>query len=108
MKKEIFDITQVEFVDYYHSNEEKYTTLYFTCPKEWLNEYSSEEYPEAVFATISVEFPDSQPEAKWATVMMSPTMEEEDESYTDYDWFDTDLPNEHIEVLINLAKNSNR
>ena len=87
----------------YDSEEYGTTTLYFVAPKEMLNG----KYPEAESMEISVEFPIDNIEAKYATVMFSPTKyDDEVGGYTDYDWFDVSLPFEEVEVLIDLAKKS--
>ena len=91
--------------DRYDDEEYGTTTLYFVAPKEMLNG----KYPEAESMEISVEFPINCPEARYATVMFSPTKYDEDgECYTDYDWFEVALPCEEVEELIKLAEESGR
>ena len=94
-------ISEIELEEEYINEEYGTTTLYFVAPKEMLNG----KYPEAVSMEISVEFPTDYPEARGSTVMFSPTdYDEEEDAYTDYDWFDADLTYEEIEKLIDLAK----
>lgn len=94
---------RITFEERYDSAEHGTTTLYFIAPKELLDG----KYPEAESMEISVEFPTNQPEAKYATVEFSPTKWDEDgECYTDYDWFEVDVPYEEIEALIDLARKS--
>lgn len=101
MKDFPFDITRVEFEDRFDNEEYNTTTLYFIAPKEWLNDL----YPEAIHAEISVEYPFGfTPDAKFASVMMSPTRADENGNSEDYDWFDVDLSLSDIEALISLAE----
>ena len=87
----------------YDSEEYGTTTLYFCAPNEMLNG----KYPEAESMEISVEFPMDNMEARYATVMFSPTKWDKDgESYTDYDWFEVSLPFEDVEALMDLARKS--
>lgn len=97
-----FDINRVEFEEKYESKEYQTVTLYFIAPKEWL----SDRFPEAVHSEISVEYPISQPEAIYATVMMSPTKVDTDGNSEDYDWFDIVLLPGEIELLMELAEKS--
>ena len=81
--------------------------LWFTVPKEILEELFPNKYPDAGNAEISLEFPTLELEAGNATVEISPTKYDEDEeSYTDYDWCEIDIPLDEIEALIKLAKES--
>ncbi len=92
---------RIKLEDKYVGDEYGTTTLYFIAPKEMLNE----KYPEATSMEISVEFPTAHPEASYASVMFSPTKyDEEEDGYTDYDWYDVDMPYEDIEALIALAE----
>ena len=94
---------RITFEERYDSKEYGTTTLYFIAPKDILDG----KYPEAEYAEISVEFPMNNPEARYATVEFSPTRYiEEDESYSDYDWYEVDVPYEEIEELIKLAMES--
>lgn len=97
-----FDINKVEFEERYYSEEYETVTLYFTAPKEWLNN----RFPEAVHSEISVEYPANHPEAIYATVMMSPTKTDTDGNSEDYDWFDIVLLPSEIELLMELAEKS--
>lgn len=91
----------VEFEDKFVSEEYGTTTYYFMAPKEMLEG----KYPEAEAMEISIEFLTEQPEACKATVMFSPTKyDATEECYTDYDWFDVDMPYEDIEKLMNMAE----
>ena len=96
---------RIKFEEDYISEEWGTITLYFIAPKEMLNG----KYPEAESMEISIECPREYIEARYATVMFSPTKyDEEGECYTDYDWYDVDLPYEDIEELIKLAEESGR
>lgn len=95
-----FDISKVTFEELYENKEYETVTLYFFAPKEWLGEL----HPEAISAEISVEYPIAHPEAIYATVMMSPTREnEENDSIEDYDWHDVVILPSKVEQLIDLA-----
>lgn len=97
--------TRIEFDERYDNEEYGTTTLYFTAPRELL----SAKYPEAASTEISIEFPINHPEPRYATVMYSPTKyDEENEGYTDYDWFDVELTYGEIAALIELAEKSER
>ena len=94
-------ISQIEFIDIYVGEDWETTTLYFSAPKEMLDGV----YPEAEFMTISVEFPTDYPEASEASVEYSPTKhDDEDDSYTYYDWFDIDMSYEDIEKLLDMYR----
>ena len=96
---------RIQFDESYISEEWGTITLYFIAPKEMLNG----KYPEAEHAEISIECPKEYIDARYANVMLSPTKYDEDEDcYTDYDWFDVDLSYEEIEELIKLAEESGR
>lgn len=91
---------RIIFEEKYDSETYGTRTLYFIAPKEMLNG----KYPEAESMEISVEFPINHIEPAYADVMFSPTeYDAENNSYTDYDWFDVDLPYDEIEELIKLA-----
>lgn len=87
-------------------DDEKYkiTTLYFTTHKDML----MNKYPEAVSATIIIEFPLNDVDADLCcSAMISPTKKEyEDEYggiYTDYDLRDLDISTDEINDLINIS-----
>lgn len=93
-------VSKIKFEDRFECAEYGTTTLYFIAPKELL----CGRYPEAISAEISIEFPTNIPEARYAGVSLSPTKyDAENDSYTDYDWFDVDLSYEDIEKLMDLA-----
>lgn len=71
------------------------TTLYFSTSKEMLNG----KYPDAQSMMISVEYPTATPEARFASVMFSPTKDGES-----YDWFDADLRYKDIAKLIDYGE----
>lgn len=102
MRKSIvdFDISLVKFEEGYTNVENCTTTLYFIAPKECL----SDQYPEAIHSEISVEFPTNQPEACFASVMMSPTRLTDDGGSEDYNWFDVDFDAATFESLMILAR----
>lgn len=95
----LFDISKVMFDERYENKEYETVTLYFFAPKEWLGGL----YPEAISAEISVEYPAAHPEANYATVMMSPTRVNKNNSAEDYDWYDIVLLPSNVEQLIDLA-----
>ena len=96
---------RIKFEESYISEEYDTITLYFIAPKEML----CGKYPEAESMEISVECPREYIEARYSTVMFSPTKyDEESESYTDYDWFDVDMSYDEIEALIKLAEENGR
>ena len=93
-------ISQIELREWYINETYNTITLYFTAPKEMLNN----KYPEAEFMTISVEFPIDHQEACCAGVSCSPTRYIfEEDSYVDYDWFDMDISYEDVEKLFKKA-----
>lgn len=95
-----FDIDKVKFEERFINDELETVTLYFIVPKEWLGDL----FPEAVHATISVEYPIAHPEASYASVMISPTKEDADGGFEDYEWCDLTALPEEIEALIILAE----
>ena len=96
---------RIKFDESYISEEWGTITLYFMAPKEML--YGK--YPEAESMEISIECPREYVDARYATVMFSPTKyDEEEDCYVDYDWFDVNLSYEEIEELIKLAEESGR
>lgn len=95
-----FDIDKVKFEERFINDELETVTLYFIVPKEWLGDL----FPEAVHATISVEYPIAHPEASYASVMISPTKENSDGSFEDYEWIDIIALPEEIEALMILAE----
>lgn len=98
-KAEAPDENRIVFEEAYESELYRTTTLYFTGPKSLLKD----EYDDAEFSTISVEFPNNNREAKSCMVMISPTKyDEENGEYIDYDWFDYPISYEEIERLLEL------
>lgn len=95
-----FDIDKVKFEERFINDELETVTLYFIAPKEWLGDL----FPEAVHATISVEYPIAHPEASYASVMISPTKEDADGGFEDYEWCDLTALPEEIEALMILAE----
>lgn len=95
-----FDIDKVKFEERFVNDELETVTLYFIAPKEWLGDL----FPEAVHATISVEYPIAHPEASYASVMISPTKEDTDGGFEDYEWGDIIALPEEIEALMILAE----
>lgn len=94
------DISQVKFEDTYISEEYGTTTLYFIVPKDILEG----KYPEAEFATISLEFSNSGFVYCDVNTCCSPTKYvPEEDGYLDYDWFDISLSDEDIGRLLKLA-----
>lgn len=101
MKGYVFDfnINEVKFDERFIDQKYGTVTLYFICPKEWLNDI----FPEATHSEISIEYPINQPEAIYASVMMSPTKEDSAGNAVDYNWLDIVLLPQEIEQLMNLA-----
>ena len=95
-----FDIDKVKFEERIVNNDLEIVTLYFIAPKEWLGDL----FPEAVHAEISVEHPVAHPEARYASGMISPTKEDENGCFEDYEWCDVTAPLEEIEALMILAE----
>lgn len=76
------------------------TLMYFNAPRDMLGS----QYPEAESATLCVEFPTDRPYVHNAVVSISPCRWfEDEESFSDYDWNDIDLPDEEIAELMTLA-----
>lgn len=96
----IFDIDKVKFEERFVNDELETVTLYFIAPKEWLGNL----FPEAVHAEISVEYPIAHPEARYASIMISPTKEDKDGCFEDYEWCDLTASPEEIESLMILAE----
>ena len=91
------------------NREDKTCVLWFTAPKEILEDIFPNKYPEAEDAEISLEFPTLELVAENAVVEISPTKYDEDEeAYVDYDWNEIDIPLDEIAALIKLAKESER
>ena len=86
---------RIKFEERYDNCEYKTITLYFYAPKEYL----TRDYPDAVSATISVEFPVGYADPAYASVMISPT----NVDGSDYDWCDIFLAYSMVEDLIDLA-----
>lgn len=95
-------IQNAEFDEKYDSNAYQTTTLYFTASKKLL-EFLPKEYPDAVSAEISVEFPSENPEANASYVTISPT----NDMGEDFDWSDFNIPLEYIEILLEIAEKRN-
>lgn len=95
-----FDINEVKFEERFVNDELETVTLYFIAPKEWLGNL----FQEAVHAEISVEYPIAHPEARYASIMISPTKEDEDGCFEDYEWCDLTASLEEIEALMILAE----
>lgn len=95
-----FDINEVKFEERFVNDELETVTLYFIAPKEWLGNL----FPEAVHAEISVEYPIAHPEARYASIMISPTKEDEDGCFEDYEWCDLTASPKEIEALMILAE----
>lgn len=90
-------VDKIEFEEKFIDEEFETMTLYFIAPKEILNG----KFPEADFATISVEFPTSNPQPEFSSVMYSPTIyDEENDAYEDYAWFDVELSYSEIAKLL--------
>ena len=92
-----FDISKVMYEDSWKG--EVYHCIYFIAPKEWLGD----RYPEAISAEIYMAFPLDNCKAEFASVMMSPTKQDESGNMEDYDWFDISLDISEINALMKLA-----
>lgn len=102
MTKFIFDINKVKFEEISENRNYRTTVLYFIAPKEWL----MGAFQEAIYSEISVEYPIGHAEPDYATVMMSPTKEDEDGSMSDYEWFGIEPSKAEIQQLLDLARAS--
>lgn len=87
----------IEFEEIFSNKE--YVILYFTAPKEILSQFLRKEFPEAVSAEISIEFPSEYPYANFSRTSLSPT----NKNNEDYDWYDIDLTGDEISELFSLA-----
>jgi len=80
------------------------TMAYFIAPKEILKViYPDRKIKDAVHAEISIEFPIGRPEAKYCSVALSPT-KNEDGTYVDYDWTDVSLTEKEVNSLLEMIK----
>lgn len=52
--------------------------------------------------TISITHPSDHPEARYASISVSPTMEDSEGNLLDYDWIDIYLPPSVVEKLLDL------
>ena len=96
---------RVRFDETYVSEEYGTTTHYFTIEKSLLEELFPNKYPEAYCGTISVEYHTNCLVTREADVAVSPTeYNEENHSYTDYDWNDISIPYEEVEALLCLVE----
>ena len=95
-----FDIDKVKFEERIVNDQLETATLYFIAPKEWLGDL----FPEAVHAEISVEYPVAHQEARYASAMISPTKEDADGGFEDYEWCDLTVSLEEVEALMILAE----
>ena len=94
-------ISEISLCDWWFADDT--VTLYFEAPLDSFN--SRDRIPEAVFMTISLEFPTNSQEPRDTTVCYSPTIyDSEDDSYSDIDWNDVDMPYEDIEKLFEVAE----
>ena len=99
-KAETPDENRIVFEEAYESELYQTTTLYFTGAKSLLKD----EYNDAEFSIISVEFPNNNREANPCMVMISPAKyDEEKGEYIDYDWFDYSIPYDEIENFLNCS-----
>lgn len=99
-------LDRIKYEESYVSEEYETTTVYFIAPVEILSYITGEDFPDAVSAEISIEFPcvgdDMYFCAGCASVEISPTCEGPDGSLLDYEWYDVDLPYEDIDRLIDI------
>ena len=89
----------IRYEEQYHNEEEDMITFYFFAPKEMLRS----DYPDAVSATIALEFPADHVDPSYASVSISPTREVAEGCLEDYDWCDYDMTYEEIEQLLDEA-----
>ncbi len=93
----------IQFDDVMECEDSNTITYYFKAPKEML----LDDYPDALYATISIEVPIDCQEARYASVCISPTREFEDdgiECTEDYDWCDYDMWIGDVERLLDIAE----
>lgn len=95
----MIDISKVNLEEKYIDSDYSTTTLYFTAPKEVFCKELYKEFPDAEMVNISIEFPTSYPEARYASVMFSPIKKGES-----YGWSDVELPYDEIEMLIAMTE----
>lgn len=93
---------RIKFEERYDDENYKTTTFYLMADTSLLKELIGDKYPEADGMTLSIECPADCIEAGSASVEISPYKKYED-TVTDYDWTDINLPYEIIEALINIA-----
>lgn len=103
-------INQIKFEEQYYNPKESTNIFYFIAPVEILDG----KYPNAVSAEISVECiaDDSYTFAPYSGYCeISPTREEPDGSFLDYDWTELVLSNDELDLLFkvydNFAKKKN-
>lgn len=100
-------IDQIEFDEQHYNTEMGTVVFYFTAPVEMLNG----RYPDAVSAEISVEFlMDGNnvflPYTGYCEI--SPTKEELDGSFSDYDWAEMVLSKPEIDLLLKVYDEFNQ
>ena len=91
-------IDQIKFDEQYDNEKEETITFYFMAPVEILDG----RYTDAVSAEISVECMMDGNDAflpYTGYCMASPTKEEPDGSFLDYDWTEIVLSNEELDLL---------
>lgn len=93
-----FDIKDVELEEKYE--EDGMVQLYFNVPKDWLLNPDGD----AAHATVSVDYPKSNPEPAYADVMISPTRVDSEGNGEDYDWEPLEIGYFEIGALIDLAQ----
>ena len=90
---------RISYEEFWLSDTNGTITGYFTIDKSLLEDFRPEQYPEAEYGELSVEYPINHPEASNAIVMISPTKDG-----SDYDWTAIELSNELIEELILITE----
>ena len=87
----------LKYASMYYKEEHDTITLYFVVKKSMLR--NPKEYPDAVAAMLSLEFPKEIIEARYADICISPI----DEKGECFGWEDISLPYDEIDELIELA-----
>ena len=93
----------IKYDSYWQHNEMDEMVLWFTAPKEMIYEYLPDaDYPEMVATAIEIVTPLNKIDAEHATVLISPTREDE-YGQEDYDWTQIEMDKELINTLLVMA-----
>lgn len=88
-------IKDLEFADRW--KDDSNDVYYFTASKEMLKHFlPDKEFPEAVSTSINIECTPGHLTPEHAYTAVSPTRNDEDGGFEDYDWYDVRLSDEEI------------